>query len=811
MSVTSGGITINLILDAAAQGAPDSFKNGLQQAVAILAANITDKITVNINIDYSGSGGGASAGPDSGYYETYAWTHSQLVNNASAGDATFNSLPAGSAIQGQSNVAVWNAQLKLWGVIGANDTTTDDASANFSTDINPSLLVGVALHELTHAMGRVPYGSAPDVFDLYRFTSPGVRLFQGGATAPAAFFSLDGGATKIADYGRSSDPSDFLNGGVQGSNDPFNEYYTSSTIQGLTTVDLKQLDALGFHLAVNSPTTIESYGFTTLVEAGSNYFMNAMAGGAGPSVKYGGSAYVAGQFGGWSPIGAEAISGGYEVAWKSGSQFTIWYTDGSGNYMSNAGSLAANSTSLEMFETSFHQDLNGDGAIGIPAATIESYGSTKLVQVSNNYFFNPVAGGTGPEFSYGGSPVEQGQFGAWSPVGAEAISGGYEAAWKSGSQFTIWYTDGSGNYTSNAGSLAANSTSLETFETSFHQDLNGDGTIGIPAATIESYGSTSLVQVSNNYFFNPAEGGTGPEVSYGGSPVAQGQFGAWSPVGAEAISGGYEVAWKSGSQFTIWYTDSGGKYTSNAGSLAANSTSLETFETSFHQDLNGDGTIGTPAGTAGRTTIESYGATSLVQVGNNYFFNPVAGGTGPELGYGGSPVAQGQFGAWSPVGAEAISGGYEVAWKSGSQFTIWYMDISGNYTSNAGSLAGNSTSLETFETGFHQDLNGDGILGVTAQVSAQSNLNVERQVVSPLPAGEQFHFGQGQEILLARPSALDLAQFDWTDGSYSHSVHVNPPSNSFLSVEIMPNHDAMSAWHELARSITGDHGHLLFT
>ena len=176
MSVNEGGITINLILDAAAQAAPASFKSGLQQAVSIMAANITDKITVNINIDYSGRGGGAAAGPDNGYYESYAWTHSQLVNNASAGDTTFNSLPAGSTIQGQSNVAVWNAQLKLWGVIGANDTTTDDASAYFSTDIDPNLLVGVALHELTHAMGRVPYGSTPDVFDLFRFTSPNVRL-----------------------------------------------------------------------------------------------------------------------------------------------------------------------------------------------------------------------------------------------------------------------------------------------------------------------------------------------------------------------------------------------------------------------------------------------------------------------------------------------------------------------------------------------------------------------------------------------------------------------------------------------------------
>src|ERR1700754_3077312 len=248
--VTSGGITINLIYDAAALAAPSSFRAGIQQAVAILAAAISDKITVNIKIDYSGTGGGAAAGPDHGLSQSYSSIRADLVNNASAGDTTFNALTAGSSIQGQSSVVVWNAQLKLWGLMAANDTTTDDGAANFATDINPNLLVGVALHELTHAMGRVPYGPQPDIFDLFRFTAAGTRLFQGGATAPAAYFSLDGGNTKVADYGRTSDASDFLNSGVQGPNDPFNEFYTGSTTQQLTAVDLKQLVALGFHLLV---------------------------------------------------------------------------------------------------------------------------------------------------------------------------------------------------------------------------------------------------------------------------------------------------------------------------------------------------------------------------------------------------------------------------------------------------------------------------------------------------------------------------------------------------------------------------------
>src|SRR5205085_7592739 len=119
-------------------------------AMNLLSAAISDPITVNIKIDYSGTGGGAAAGPDNGQWLSYSSVRSYLVNNASPGDTSFNSLPNTSSIQGQSNVAVWNAELKLWGLLSPNDTTTDDGSAYFSTDINPNLLVGVALHELTH-------------------------------------------------------------------------------------------------------------------------------------------------------------------------------------------------------------------------------------------------------------------------------------------------------------------------------------------------------------------------------------------------------------------------------------------------------------------------------------------------------------------------------------------------------------------------------------------------------------------------------------------------------------------------------------
>jgi serralysin len=523
-------------------------------------------------------------------------------------------------------VAVWNAQLKLWGVLGANDTTTDDGSATFATDINPNLLVGVALHELTHAMGRVPYGPAPDILDLFRFTSPGVHLFSGADTAPAAYFSLDGGNTKLADYGKTSDPSDFLNSGVQGPNDPFNEFYNGGTIQALSAADKAQLDALGFHTMTPVTTVIEAFGSTNLTEIGSNFYLNSISSGTGPELKYAGAAAVAGQFGGWAPIGAEQTAGGYEVAWKAAGadQYSVWNTDSNGNYIS-LNVYSGTSTAFESLETSFHQDLNGDAVIGVPTAVIESLGSTSLVQVGNNYFFSPGPGITGTELKISGAAVAAGQFAPYTPIGVEQTTGGYEVALQNAgtNQFSIWNTDSNGNFVS-FNVYSGTSAALESLETSFQQDLNGDGVIGVPTAVIESLGSTSLVQVGSNYFFNAGLGITGTELKYAGAAVA-GQFAPYTPIGVEQTTDGYEVALQNAgtNQFSIWNTDSNGNFVS-FNVYSGTSTALKSLETSFHQDLNGDGVIGIPAATGTSATSP---ASQVVSIASNdtFVFQPSRG------------------------------------------------------------------------------------------------------------------------------------------------------------------------------------------
>jgi S-formylglutathione hydrolase FrmB len=169
----------------------------------------------------------------------------------------------------------------------------------------------------------------------------------------------------------------------------------------------------------------------------------------------------------------------------------------------------------------------------------------------------------------------------------------------------------------------------------------------------------------------------------------------------------------------VWNVDSGGNYLSSVfNSVSGSSAALESLEPSFQQDLNGDGSIGPPPPPP-PTVIEAFGSTSLLQVGNNYFMAPT-GGPEVELNFGGAPVVEGQFdqfgGHWVPIGAEQTATGYEVAWKvqGADQYTVWNVDSSGNYMSSVFNVAsGSSAAVESLEPSFHQDLNGDGVIGLT--------------------------------------------------------------------------------------------------
>lgn len=536
-----------------------------------------------------------------------------------------------------------------------------------------------------------------------------------------------------------------------------------------------------------APSTIEAIGTTSLVESGGYFYLNPTAGGTGPTLKdLSGSSVLAGQYSALAPLGAEQVGSGYDVAWKAIGldQYTVWSVDSGGHLLSYLQSaVSGTSYGLEALETTFHQDLNGDGTIGVVTTVIEALGVAKLVQIANNYHLDPVAGGTGPTLSYNGVAVLPGQFAGCVPIGVEKTATGYEVAWKVAGtdQYGVWYTDSNGNYLSNIGLVSGSSSALTSLEPSFHQDLNGDGVIGVASASgtvIESAGSTTLTEFGNNYYFYT--GGAGLVLKYQGAPVVDGQFPGVTPIGAEQTSTGYEVAWKvaGADQYGVWYTDSSGNYLSNIGLVSATSSLLQSLERSFQQDLNGDGTVGLPSGT---TLIEAAGSTSLTQVGNNYFINPVAGGAGHNLMYNRSAVNPGQFGTATPIAAEQTATGYEVAWKvvGTTNYGVWYADSNGNYLSNIGLVSATSSKLESLETSFHQDLNGDGTIGVPAASPAaasallQEHFAVQNDALADLMRSGLTNSIQSQHVPNVEVDANDAA------GYLAHFLSAQSNANLF--------------------------------
>ena len=416
----------------------------------------------------------------------------------------------------------------------------------------------------------------------------------------------------------------------------------------------------------------------------------------------------------------QVAGGGYDVAFENAATglYSVWTTNSSGNYTGSLISgVKGNSLALESLETTFNQDLNGDGVIGV---LIQKDGSTSLTQVGADYFLYG-SGGTGPELQIGGAPFVAAQFGGWTPIGAVQVAGGgYDVAFENAASglYTVWTTDGSGDYTGSLiGAVMGNSVALESLETAFNQDLNGDGVIGV---LIQKDGSTSLTQVGADYFLYGSSG-TGPELKIGGGAFVAAQFGGWTPIGAvQMAGGGYDVAFENAASglYTAWTTDSSGNYTGSLiGAVTGNSVTLESLETTFNQDLNGDGVIG--------VLIQKDGSTSLTQVGADYFLYG-SSGAGPELKIGGGAFVAAQFGGWTPIGAVQVAGGgYDVAFKNAATglYTAWTTDNSGNYTGSLiGAVMGNSATLGSLETTFNQDLNGDGVIGVLIQKDGSTSL-----------------------------------------------------------------------------------------
>jgi hypothetical protein len=111
--------------------------------------------------------------------------------------------------------------------------------------------------------------------------------------------------------------------------------------------------------------------------------------------------------------------------------------------------------------------------------------------------------------------------------------------------------------------------------------------------------------------------------------------------------------------------------------------------------------VSSPAISRGTTVIEAADSTTLDQVANTYSLYAHGTTAGPQLKISGAAVTVGQFGAWAPIGAEQVAGGYQVAWRFGAtdQYVVWNTDSSGNFLSQSAVVSGSSPTVRSLESG----------------------------------------------------------------------------------------------------------------
>jgi serralysin len=498
---------LNVTFDQNPATLPAGFVAAINYVVNYFDSTFTNPVTVNIHVGYGEIAGQSLATGALGESDTYIDSVSYgqalaaLKGNQSSPTQlnAYSTLPASSPLPGGT---LWmaTAEEKALGLPVANPPPVDgyvgfSSVYPFSYGINSQPASGqyyfvcVVEHEITEVMGPDSWlgdglggTTSFGVMDLFRYSSPGVRDLTATPPRPynVAYFSTDDGSTNLDNWNtnQNGDLGDWA--GSAGA-DALLAFSSSGQINQFTTADMEVMNVLGWNVTVSRVVIETDAGTSLTLVGGQNYYL-LNSSGSGPSVKYGGTVIVAG--GPWTPIGAVQTASGYDVAWKSSdSLYTVWSTDSNGNYTSNLIPLVSGaSIALESFEPTFGQDLNLDGTTGVTEAVISNDNGTRLTLVGSQNYYLLNSSGSGPSVKYGGTAIVAG--GPWTPIGAVQTASGYDVAWKSSDGlYTVWGTDGNGNYTSNLIPLVSGtSIALESFEPTFGQDLNGDTVIGIPGA-----------------------------------------------------------------------------------------------------------------------------------------------------------------------------------------------------------------------------------------------------------------------------------------------------------------------------------------
>ena len=307
---------------------------------------------------------------------------------------------------------------------------------------------------------------------------------------------------------------------------------------------------------------------------------------------------------GWKLIGADTVDGINRTAWKHDAYgFFFHKHDANWKEISGGSVEPVGSPGFYNMETSFAQDLDGDGFTGAA----------------------PKNGGTAQFFISGSKKTGQTLTINRSSTDPDGDVGNYNYQWQSSSDGgSSWQNIGDNNSTYTLRTLdLGNKIRAQISYTDtkgFKEEVTTD-VLNIPVPVtvnnVETFGSYILAK-NNDQDGYIAPAGTDDFIlltDKNGKPLGDKSYPGWKLIGADTVDGINRTTWKHDAYgFFFHKHDANWKEISGGSVVPVGSPAFYNLETSFNQDLDGDGFAKAPPKNGGTASFSVTGSTKEGQI-----------------------------------------------------------------------------------------------------------------------------------------------------------------------------------------------------
>ena len=243
--------------------------SAFQTAANAWSTALSDPFTVSMQIGFRSLAANVLGGSSPALVEVNANVVKAhlAADSKSANDAiAVSSLPTYGA---SDTLVLTNAQASAIGIAVDPNDGTIEFSSNYTYSTSRSAqgtiapgtfdLVGIAEHEIGHTLGFLSSfdnpGTPATILDQFRYLGAGMR---DTTLVPGAYFSLNGGMTKIAGFSPGQNDSYQASHWLEGTGALLDPAVSAGVVQNIAALDLLALDVIGYDLAtpVGEPASL---------------------------------------------------------------------------------------------------------------------------------------------------------------------------------------------------------------------------------------------------------------------------------------------------------------------------------------------------------------------------------------------------------------------------------------------------------------------------------------------------------------------------------------------------------------------------